>query len=106
MMSVHTWVFSFQWDGWKYLIKPKLTLGFFARSVWCMATAAFPWWSVSGVGCLPSFHDLKKNYKNLEVLMGIKDNFQKQYFGKISFTMFFLLLECHKNKEELSAVCN
>lgn len=68
-----------------------------------MATAAFPWWSVSRVGFLLSFHDSKKNYKNLQVLRGIKvmDNFQKQYFGKISFAMFFLLLEHHKNKEDL-----
>lgn len=34
------------------------------------------------------------------------DNFQKQYFGKISFAMFFLLLEHHKNKEDLWAVYN
>lgn len=69
----------------------------------CLSLVVYKWG-----GFLTSSHDSKRNYKNLQVLREIKvrENFQQQYFGKISFTMFFLLLEHDGNKEELSAACN
>lgn len=98
-------------DIWKYLTEHKLALGFFARAVGGalslnIAAAAFHWWSVSGVGFLPSFHELLV-YQNLEVLRGIKvrDTCSEAILGKNSLKIFFLLLEHHKNKEMLSAVC-
>ena len=73
------WVFFlFSVDIWKYLTEHKLALGFFARAAGgalslSIATAAFHWWSVSGVGFLPSFHKLLvQNHQNLQVLRGDK----------------------------------
>lgn len=108
MMPVHTWAFYFQCGWLKIFNRAQTDFRILCKICWCIATVALPWRSVSGVGFLHSFHNSKKNYKNLQVLRGIKvrENFQKQYFGKIFITMFFLLLEHHKNKEELSAVCN